>query len=250
MKNRDFILCNVDTDSITICKNDMSHITPEENEEFMRELNALFPKTISWEDDGYYPIFCVLKAKNYILYDGKKVKLKGSSIKDQKKEPALQEMLNLMIDDIVFHDSANLQNIYHDYIREAKRPYNIERWSQKKTLTKALLDCKTNPDARANERIPWEAVKDKNLQEGDKFYTYPAILSKTQEITIQKNGKEKIKEIVTRGLHCPEDWNGDHDSMKLVERVVDTVKILYNVVDENLFLDYTLKKNVLLLEQL
>jgi DNA polymerase I len=243
-----FQLTNCDTDSIMFNKLDMEGFTEDERKSLLDELNSLYPDLIRFEDDGYFHTVICLKAKNYVLYDGKKIKMKGSSIKDQKKEPALKEMLDAMLDDIIFNKAQGLQQIYHKYIMEALNPTDIKRWCQKKTLTKSITNCATDPTARTNEKVIWEAVKDKQLQEGDKFYVYPTILEKTIETTELKNGKTKEKEIIIKGLREVSDWSNDHDSDKLVERVVSTVDILSNVVDKDLFLDYSLKKNRPLLE--
>lgn len=250
-KSYDFIIAPSDTDSISFCKQDMSEFSQQEKKDLIKELNDISPEMMVWEDDGEYSTVVTLKAKNYILQskDGK-IKYKGSSITDQKKEPALREMLEKMCEDLIYTNGANLRDLYIQYIKEAKNPTDILRWSQKKTLTKAILKCENDESARTNERVVWEAIKDKNLQEGDKFYVYPAILDKQVETSIQKNGKEKVKEVITTGLRSADDWQNDHDANKLVGRVVDTVEILKFVVNEDTFIDYTLKKNSSLLESL
>jgi len=96
----------------------------------------------------------------------------------------------------------------------------------------------------------WQAVKDKQLQEGDKFYVYPAIFEREVLTKTLKNGKIKEREILVTGLKCVEDWDNDHDSNKLVSRVVDTMNILANVVDMEKFIDYSLVKNKELLRDL
>lgn len=245
-----FLLVNADTDSITVCKNNMEEFSQEEMDSLLEELNSLYPDNISWEDDGYYKTLICLKAKNYILYDGKKIKTKGSSLKDAKKESALREMLDVMIKAIIEHREDELVTIYHNYIREALNPTDIKRWCQKKTITKAVLDCATNEEARKNERDVYDAIKNSIVQEGDKVYVYPAIISCEREETVLKNGKTRVKETKVTGLRRYEDFNGDHDKMKLVDRVVATVDILKNVVNSELFIDYTLKKNIELLETL
>lgn len=248
--NNNFLLVNADTDSITICKNDLDKFTKDEINNLIFELNSLFSDNIKWEDDGYYDKFIVLKAKNYITFQNNKIKLKGSSLKDQKKEPALKEMLNKMIEDLVYNEGNSLVNIYHTYIKEANNVIDIKRWSQKKTITKAILNCATNKEARKNETDVWDAIKDKQVQEGDKVYVYPAILNSITEIKHFKNGKTKEKITETTGLKTYQDWNNDHSVKKLIKRVVDTVEILSNVVDSSLFVDYTKKENNELLEKL
>jgi predicted YcjX-like family ATPase len=184
------------------------------------------------------------------MFDGTKMKLKGSSIKDQKKERALSEMLNLMLKDIIENDGLELVSIYEKYIKEALNPADIKRWSQKKTITKAVLNCGTDDDARKNEKDVYDAISGKPVQEGDKVYVYPAILGKQVEVKTFKNGNTKEKVTLETGLKTVEDWKDDHCVEKLVKRVVDTTEILANVVDTNIFIDYSIKKNQSLLEEL
>lgn len=245
-----YLLTVVDTDSVALIKPDMSEFTPEEQEQLITEINDMLPEKIKYAHDGYFDKLIVLKAKNYITYANGKVKLKGSSIRDQKKEPILLRMLQQMIQDLIDTDGQNLKEIYHSYIREAMNPQNIRDWSQKKTLTKSILDCATNPMARKNESVVYDAVKGKQMQEGDKFFVYPCILSSTTETTVLKNGKTKTKETKVTGLKCAEDYNNDIDTEKLIDRVYATTNILANVVDETIFIDYNLVKNKHLLSEL
>jgi DNA polymerase elongation subunit (family B) len=244
-----YVISNCDTDSISFTTG--NSLSVEERKVILADLNSNFPKSIVFEDDGYFTRAIILKAKNYILFDGKKIKIKGSGLKDQKKEPALKEMLDAMIGCLVNDKQPNMAGIYNQYIKEACGPQDIMRWSAKKTITKAVLNCATDPDARMNESKPYEAVKDiVGLQEGDKVYLYPCITHERIEQTEQKNGKIKEKHIKETGLKIASAWNGDEDNEKLVERVIATVEIFANVFDTNTFIDYSLKKNKQLLEAL
>jgi hypothetical protein len=245
-----FLLCNVDTDAISVCKNDMSPFSEEEITKLTNSLNSLFPEYIKWEDDGYYSFFGVLKAKNYIMEIDGKIKLKGSSIRDQKKESILKKMLDDMIEDLVRNDGVNIPTIYISVVKEALSPKDIKQWSQKKTLTKAVLDCARNPEARKNERVVYDAIKGKPIQEGDKVYVYPCIFSSSKEETVLKNGKIRVKEYKEVGLKCAEDYSNDADTLKLVDRVYATIQILSNVIDMTQIVDYTLSKNKHLLNEL
>jgi DNA polymerase elongation subunit (family B) len=239
-------ISNCDTDSISFTTG--TDLTDQNRLDILKELNALYPSMIRFENDGYYKCLLVLKAKNYVMYDGKKMKLKGSSIRDQKKEKALSEMLITMLQTIIDDRLAELPSIYLKYIKEAKHPTDIKRWAQKKTVTKSVLNCSGDEESRKNERDVWDAIASKSLQEGDKVYVYPAILSQTVETKEYKNGKVKEKITVNTGLRTVDDWSGDHSVDKLVKRVVDTTEILANVIDTELFVDYTKSKNKELLE--
>ena len=246
-ESKGYKISNCDTDSISFTTG--KELTDQDRLDLLKELNSLYPSTIRFEDDGYYKCLLVLKAKNYVMFDGTKMKLKGSSIKDQKKERALSEMLNLMLKDIIENDGLQLVSIYKTYIKEALKPADIKRWSQKKTITKAILNCSKDEEARKNEKDVYDAIVGKPVQEGDKVYVYPAVLGKQVEIKQFKNGNIKEKITLETGLKTVDDWNQDHCVEKLVKRVVDTTEILANVVDTTMFIDYSIKKNQSLLEE-
>jgi DNA polymerase elongation subunit (family B) len=255
------ILINCDTDSIMIAKHDGSPWSKEEQKLFLDSLNSQFPDKIRFEHDGVFSKVIVVKSKNYILLpEGEqKCKLKGSSIKDQKKEPALREMLEKLIDALLYDRQDTLVDIYHSYIKEAMNVQDIKRWSQKKTLTESILDCKgwtesdiESKELRKNECDVWDAIKnEEGTQQGDKIYVYPLILG--QKIIpggiSEKTGKplkDKVKEI--NGLRLIKYWNNDHDIEKLLERIYATVCIFQSIIDINQFIDYNSKKNKHLLE--
>ena len=64
-------------------------------------MNKEFPELIAWEDDGFYDRVVIVKAKNYVLKEeGKnKLKFKGSCFKSASKDKALAEMLNQIAED-------------------------------------------------------------------------------------------------------------------------------------------------------
>ena len=244
-----FTLVNGDTDSITVTKN--RPIPKEEREMYLKDLNSFFPEMISWEDDGYYPSLIVLKAKNYIMRTEEgKIKLKGSSLKDQKKEPALKEMLDAMIKCLLDNNQEQAVKVYNSLIVECKNVKDISRWAAKKTVTKAILNCKDDINARMNERKVYDAIRNTPVQEGDKVYLYPAILANIIEHKLYKNGNVKEKVIKVTGLKRIEDWDQDHDPEKLIDRVYATAEILGAVLPIDQFIDYRLKKNKDLLDKL
>lgn len=249
--NKNCVLVNCDTDSIMIAKPDGSVWTKEEQALFLEKLNEQFPEKINWEHDGVYTSVVVVRSKNYaLLPEGKdKIKLKGSSIKDQKKEPALREMMEKMIHALIYDKLDELPGIYRSYIKEALDVKDIHRWCQKKNISRAILDCDgyteadiLNKKLRRNETNVWDAVKHiEGLQENDRYYMYPTVLG--EKITtdrVGKNGKplkDKVEEIT--GLKLESDWKGDEDKIKLLERVYATVTIFESILDMNQFIDYS-----------
>lgn len=97
MPRHDWVLVNIDTDSLSFAKKDQTPFTEEEHKMIFEEINKIMYS--EWEPDGEFEKVAVIKAKNYILreHGSEKNKKKGSSITDSKKEPALLEMLDKMI---------------------------------------------------------------------------------------------------------------------------------------------------------
>lgn len=259
MNPHNFNIGPTDTDSISFCKSDGSPFSEQERAALLAEINDLSPEFIEWEDDNYYEVCVALKAKNYILWDGKKKTVKGSAFKTSSKEPAMKEMMEKVVDAMISDKIDLIVDIYHNYIREACNVQDISRWSQKKSASEAVLKAKGyekySPEKlkakgiRPNETNVWDAIKMEELvQQGDKFYVYPAILQSEIERTEKtlKSGEVKVKEkvIETYGLRQPKHWNGsDQDVSQLISRVYATLEIFSTVLDMSKFKDYTLKKS-------
>lgn len=251
-ERHNFILGPVDTDSVSICKPDMSIFTDDEQQMLLDEINSQMPKLIKFAHDGYFKSCLALKAKNYILqkFNGEK-KIKGSAFKTSSKEPILkclmEDFVDIMLND---NDQKQLLSVYMKYINKALNPKDIKEWSQKKTITKAILNCAADPEARLNERKIYDAINGRQVQEGEKLYVYPAVIGYNVETKEYKNGKIKEKRIPIEVLKDIQDYNNDHDADKLLERVYATVKIFANVLDMDQFIDYSKPKNRQLLERL
>lgn len=243
-----FTIGVVDTDSISFCKPDGGEFSPEEIDSLIKELNDISPEFMDWADDGYYKRCLALKAKNYVLWDGSKKTIKGSALKDGKKEPALREMLQECVDAFLNDTPENVGEIYKRYVREAYTIDNISRWTVKKTITKPVL---TND--RTNERKIREAVAGQVVAEGDKIWVYTAISGEVQamakgELVCYADGSPKMIPNVI--LKRPELWSGDEDKEHYVGRVYDTLSIFGNLLDMQVHLNYSLKRNKKALEEL
>lgn len=242
-----FKLINADTDSIMVAKPNGEPFLEDEQKTLIKEINDMFPEHINWEEDGYFSRCVVLKAKNYILLpDGEtKYKLKGSSIRDQKKEPILKQMMEEMIQAMLDDKTEGLSDIYERYCDMARNVTDIKPWCTKKTITKSVLKCKGHEllsveekkeqGIRKNETDVWDAIKGIHVQEGDKVYLFTDVVSREVIIKEYKNGKtkEKITEIL--GLKLAQDFQGSYSVDKLLKRCYDTVKIFSNVIDMTKF---------------
>lgn len=239
-KTYDFILTNCDTDSISFCKQDGSVFSKEETDNLLNEINSLISEKIQFEDDGNFPRVIISKAKNYVLLDSKgKLKIKGSSLTDSKKEPALTEMLKELINSLIYKENKEVE-IYHKYIKEALNIRDINRWAVKKSITKKLLE-----GTRKNETKVLDAI-DSSFREGDKVWLYNAIDGEIQdsskgELKFYKDGRPKM--IPNEILVQVKNWNGNENKLHYVGRVYATLCILENVLDMTRFIDYSLNKN-------
>lgn len=223
-RSKGLFVVNADTDSISFNKTDGSHIDEDERKYLLNDLNSRFPERIRFEDDGYFKTFLVLKAKNYVLDDGKKIKYKGSAIKATQKEPALKEFIKKIIDSIMNH-KEDYQEIYHSYIKEACNIKDIKRWATRKTISDKTLNSE-----RSNEFRIRNTLDGTEYVEGDRIYTYYK----------DKNTLELV-----------ERFDGQYDVDRLLEKCYNTSYTFETVLDcDALFKNYKLKKNKKTLEEL
>lgn len=221
-EDKKFTVCNVDTDSISFTNNGVN-LPIEWRKSLLQELNSLFPKSIVFADDGYFPKVIILATKNYVLFDGIAYKVKGSSLKDPKKEEALREFIQDIIDTIMV-EKYDYKNIYDTYAKEALNVTDIKRWASRKTITEAVL----NPE-RTNEQKVFDCIQGTEYVEGDRIYCY-------------------FRSDNSLGL--VEKYDGDYNKEKLLEKLFKTSEIFDTVIPEGTFVNYKLKKNKILLEKI
>ena len=245
MECNDWILVNLDTDSLSFAKKDQSEFTDEELADIEYKLNQIMYS--HWGDDGYFTNVLIAKAKNYVLKEKGKdeLKYKGSSFKDSKKEPALKAMMKEMVDSLIFLKGTEV-DVYEKYIQMACDVKNIEDWAIKKSITKVLLTSE-----RTNESKVRDAFKGREYQEGDKIFVFNSIdgeiqlVRKGEPIFFKKTGEPKM--IPNKIVSLVEDYKGNYDKEHYVNRVYKTMNILKNVLDLTKFVRYdTVKgKNML-----
>jgi len=220
-----FKLVNLDTDSITICKQDESYFSNEECEHLLAEINSLLPEKIKFDNDGVFSKVIVFKAKNYILWNGKEMKVKGSALRSSTLEKGFQQFLQDVVKSIL-EERNDYLDIYHAYIR---RIWNIQTkeemklFCSKKTLSKTTFDSD-----RLNERKIVDAVKNTEFVIGDKVWLYY-----TED--------ESLKLI--------EHFDGKYDKMTLVRKLWNCSERFNEVLSVE-FPKYHLKKNKEALERI
>ena len=210
-------LVNCDTDGFSICKTDGSKFSSQEEEVLLKQLNDLYPDGIKWTFEGQFHTSIVVKAKNYILYDGKKITYKGSAIKATSKQPALKEFIKELINEML-EGNYDFISIYNKYVEEIMDIEDIKRWATKKTISSKVLAAK-----RTNEKVILDAIKDTEYQEGDRAYFY---YKSDQTLSVVENYKK------------------DYDKDRLLESLYKTATGTFNtVIDPKIFLNYKLKRN-------
>jgi DNA polymerase elongation subunit (family B) len=247
--SHDFVMVNADTDSISFKKKDESEFSEQELKDLIAEFNKVLPDLIVYEDDGYFEKIVVVKAKNYVLkeHGQDKIKYKGSSFKDAKKEPALREFMQKILEDSLIHETTDYVKTYEKYIQEALDIKDIKRWAVKKSITEKLYSSE-----RANETKVLDAIGDKPVRIGDKVFLFNKIEGMKQKVekgekVFLKSGEPKMVE--NKILKMVEDFDEDYDKWHYVERVWKTINILKNVIDMEKITKYHLKSNRKLLEE-
>ena len=221
--NFDLVFC--DTDSISISKRDGAPFGPSERASLLAELNGMMPPMLRWDDDGYYSACVVAAAKNYLLVDeaGNR-KIRGSALKATTKEKALKEFIAFALDFLVDKNVEAVIDMYDDYAREILSMTDISRWASKKTVTENVLNGERTNEARIRA-----SIKDSEYRAGDKIFTY-----------FDESGAVKLQE----------NWSGDHDVDKLLEKLFKTALVFEEIIPKQRFTNYKLKKNKLALSAL
>lgn len=243
--SHNFIIGPTDTDSISFCKSDMSAFSELEQSQLLDELNSIMDKGITFEDDGYFSQILAVAAKNYCLVENgsTKVKMKGSSIKDAKKEPILREFMNEVISALLYETGA-VPSIYERYCNEARNITDISKWAVKKSISKKLLQSE-----RKQEKDVVAALGDEvsQVREGDKVFIYNAApkfvpeFDEAGEPILYKSGKNKgiQKGQWVRVLKLTKNYEKDHDVEHYLGRIYSTLEIFKNVLDMSQFVCYT-----------
>lgn len=209
-----FTLINVDTDSITFTNN--KELSEQEQHNYIKDLNKLYPDKIEFSNDGYFQDVIVVAAKNYVLYDGKKLRIKGSSLKSPKMALALREYLTEMFWAII-KQTNNYDDIYIKYVKEINNLTDIKRWATRQTISDKTL----NSD-RTNESKVRDAIEDSEYTEGSRIWTY-------------------FKSDDSLGL--VEHFDGDYNRDRLYVNLYNAAMRFENILNVEKCVNFKLKRN-------
>lgn len=224
-------LVNVDTDAFGFTLN--KYLPDEEYREYLTECNKLFPDGIRWEPDTLVKEqlqigrILVNKAKNYVLeaYGGKdkngtpkvtnnwkKRKIKGSGLLGTGKESLLKELMRDIIDSVMRKKKENVFSLYYNCAK-ATRNIDIKEWAKRVSVSESVL-TQSSP---ASKNI-YEAIKDQNLQLGNKYNLY-----------FKEDGS----------LEMVENYNNDHSRQKLLDKVYSTMEVFNEVLDMDYYPNFS-----------
>jgi DNA polymerase elongation subunit (family B) len=226
MKSHNFIIANGDTDGLAFKKPDEKPWTETERAALLTELNALMPENIVWKDDKTYRRMIVFAAKNYVMDDGKKVTIKGNSLKATKKAPALRAFIREIIDLLLKDRKEQAIFAYLAKAIEIGKIQDITPWCFKATVTKKVLKPEEH---NVFQKKILAAIGTTPVSEGDKVYLF-----------YNEDGSLSLRE----------NFKGSFDKSKLLGALKDTVKVFRRVFDVELFPNLKLKRNVELLASL
>lgn len=81
----------------------------------LAQMNGVLPAGIELEFDGSYRAMFCYKAKNYALYDGQKITLKGSALRSRGIEPFLKRLSDQLIRYLLGADPVRPETLLVDY---------------------------------------------------------------------------------------------------------------------------------------
>lgn len=206
-KGKGFNVVNGDTDSISF---EVPQESPDYLKGLLREVNSIMREGIRFEDDGFFPKFVILKAKNYIMLTPEgKIKMKGSALKSSKMEKGLKDYQALCIRSLLSLSRASLIDTYLDTCYQVAGLKSMLPWASRKTISE-----KTVSSERKNERSLMEALKGAPYQLGDKFDVY-------------FTDDNKLKLVDQYDPEAP-----DHNLRRLLSKVYNNSKV-FNSVDKD-----------------
>ncbi|HWA85757.1 MAG TPA: DNA polymerase domain-containing protein [Opitutus sp.] len=125
-------ILEADTDGIYLS----SQHYHEKPEELLALVETILPEGIELEYDGRYEAMWCYKAKNYALYDGRKITLRGSALRSRGIEPFLKKLSDQLITFLVGASAESPLGLLEDYrARLAQRAVPVEELAKSETLS-------------------------------------------------------------------------------------------------------------------
>lgn len=130
-------ILEADTDGIYL-SSEKYYATPDA---LLALITPILPAGIELEYDGRYQAMFCYKAKNYALYDGKKITLRGSALRSRGIEPFLKKLSSHLIRFLLGASTESPLGLWEDYRQKLlRREVPVAALAKSETLSQ-------NPDA-------------------------------------------------------------------------------------------------------
>ncbi len=107
-------------------------------EKLLETVLDVLPTGIDLEFDGAYPTMFCYKAKNYALYDGKRVIIRGSALRSRGTEPILKELTDTLIYHLLGVSTVKPESVLATLRQEVEGgKMDIRRLAKKEYLSQA-----------------------------------------------------------------------------------------------------------------
>ena len=105
-------------------------------EVLLKKASAVLPEGVDLEHDGTYPAMFCYKAKNYALYDGQRVILRGSALRSRGIEPYLKELSTCLIHYLLGASTESPKTLIDQFRKEIEaKTFPVERLAKSEYLS-------------------------------------------------------------------------------------------------------------------
>ena len=156
-------------------------------EELLSQVAPILPEGIELEFDGRYTAMFCYKAKNYALYDGQKLTLKGSALRSRGMEPFLKKISDQMIRVLVGATLESPTALIESYrSRLPSRAVPVEELAKSETLNQApdayeRLIADGGKPRRASAEVALQLLPRPRMGERVRYYITAKAKGKTSD---------------------------------------------------------------------
>lgn len=179
----DCTILEADTDGIYLS----SEKYFERPDELLARVQPILPEGIELEYDGRYEAMFCYKMKNYALYDGRKVTLRGSALRSRGMEPYLKKLSDQLIVFLLGVSRDSPVTMIEEYRRKlADRQMTIEELAKSETLNQnpesyERLMAEGGKPRRASAEAALQLNPRPRMGERVRYYITPKAKGKTND---------------------------------------------------------------------
>lgn len=175
------IVLEADTDGIYISTEKYFH----DPQLLLQRVSTVMPEGVELEFDGAYEAMFSYKAKNYALFDGQDVIIKGSALRSRGMEPFLKELTDTFINHLLGVPNKKGPKVLIDELRQTIEDGTIaidrlaksERLSQNPWIYKKMIEGSKKP-RRASLEVALKMIPIPKM--GDKVVYYITLGEKSR----------------------------------------------------------------------